>query len=472
MKSEKILTTKKAIVYSIGIFGIQMFIGYINTYQSQFYTSILGARLTVCAVIILAAKIISSFADPIIGNIIDSSNFKSGKMKPFVAMSAFPLAFLTTIMFVSINFSSDIVMYVYIAITTTLWNIAMSFADIPSAGMLALLSPRSDEKSSAAGFSNLFKSVALVVPNGVIPIACILTGSAIITKKEYLITAVIIAVLGMVCYAVMLKGTKEVVKSPAQKMSFKEMFRELSQNKMLLIVFLIYILGFGRNIAVSIGVQAAAVVFDTTTINIGSLSITLAGENLPILLGLGSGATSMISMAIAPVITKKIGAKKTYLAFGVYGTIISTVAYALFVSFGFFRGFWGIFIMQFLIGMMFGTHFYIPLVMLSDIVDYREMQTGKRTEGIQYAVLSLAIKLSNAFSVACGIFMVGLSGYVGTMTFTDVTPKMQNIVMAAYWLVPGICVALSCIPVLFYKIDGKVKQDIKEFIEAKPEARV
>ncbi len=467
MTSNKVLTTKKAILYSVGIFGVQMFIGYINTYQSQFYTSILGAKLTVCAIIILCAKVLSSFADPIIGNFIDNSSFKSGKMKPFVAISAFPLAFLTTIMFVSIDFSSDLMMYVYIAITTTLWNIAMSFADIPSAGMLALLSPSSDEKSSAAGFSNIFKSVALVVPNAVIPIACILTGSAVITKREYLITAIIIAVLGLICYAVMLCNTKEVVNSRAQNMSFKEMFRELSSNRMLLIVFLIYILGFGRNIAVGIGVQTAAVLFDTTTIHIGSLSITLAGENLPVLLGLGSGGTAMISMAIAPIITKKIGAKKTYIAFGVYGTIISTIAYILFISLGFFRGFWGIFVMQFFIGLMFGTHFYIPLVMLSDIVDYREMQTGKRTEGIQYAVLSLAIKLSNAFSVACGIFIVGLSGYIGTMVFADVTPKMQNIVMAAYWLLPGICTGLSCIPVLFYKIDGKVKKEINDYIAAK-----
>lgn len=470
IKPQKTLTAKKAIVYSLGIFGIQMFIGYINSYQSQFYTSILGAQLTVCAAIILVSKIISSFADPIIGNIIDRSNFKSGKMKPFVAMSALPLAFLTTIMFIKINFGSDVMMYAYITVTTVLWNIAMSFADIPSSGMLAVLSPDSDEKSAAAGISNTMKSVALVVPNGVIPVVCMLTKSASITEKEYLITAGIIAVLGLICYAVMLSGSKEVVKSQPNSMSIKSMFTELKENKMLLIVFLIYMLGFGRNIAVGIGVQTAAVVFDEVTIAIGSLKLTLAGENLPVLLGLGSGFTSLTSIVLAPIVAKRLGHKKTYLVFGVYGTIISTAAYILFVACGnTFRGFWGIFVMQFAIGLMFGTHFYIPLAMLSDIVDYREMQTGKRTEGIQYGVLSLAIKLSNAFSVAVGIFIVGLSGYVGTMTFAQVTPHMQNVVMAAYWLVPGICTGLSCIPILFYVIDDKTKARFREY-SAKKEA--
>ena len=88
----KTLPFGKALIYGIGIFGIQFFIGYINSYQSQFYTSILRADLTICAIIILVAKLISSFADPVIGNIIDRSHFKSGKMKPFVAMSALPLS--------------------------------------------------------------------------------------------------------------------------------------------------------------------------------------------------------------------------------------------------------------------------------------------------------------------------------------------------------------------------------------------
>ena len=129
-KQKKTLTLGKIVVYSVGIFGIQLLIGYINTYQSQFYTSVLAADLTKCALIILIAKIISSFADPIIGNIIDSAHFKSGKMKPFVAMSILPFAIITTLMFVAFDFKSDFSKYAYITVTTVLWNVAMSFADL------------------------------------------------------------------------------------------------------------------------------------------------------------------------------------------------------------------------------------------------------------------------------------------------------------------------------------------------------
>lgn len=468
--SSRVLTFGNAIMYGLGIFGVQFFIGYMNGYQSQFYTSILGANLTICAVIILAGKIISSIADPIIGNIIDNSHFKSGKMKPFIKMSALPLAIITTLMFVKLPFNNEIVMYGYITLTTILWNIAMTFADIPSQGLLALLSPHSSEKSMAAGISNTMKSISLAAPGVIVPLACILTGSAEITEKEYFITALIIDVIGLLLYLFMIKGSKEVVKSPPQHMSFKDMFLELKNNKMLMIVFMIYILGFGRNMAMGIGVQTAAVLFDTVEINLGSIHFALAGENLPILLGAACSIPSMISIVFAPMINSKLGEKKTYMVFGIYGTVISVAAYLLFTfAGGIFRSFWAIMIYQFMIGFMFGTHGYSPMVMLSDTVDYQEMKTGKRTEGIQYAVLSLGIKLSNALSVAVGIFIVGLSGYSGSMTYAEVTPSMQNTVLVAYWLIPGICVALSCIPVLFYKINDSVKAEIVEFKKSKGE---
>lgn len=470
-KQKKTLTFGKILIYSVGIFGIQLLVGYINTYQSQFYTSVLAADLTKCAVIILAAKIISSFADPIIGNIIDSAHFKSGKMKPFIAMSILPFAIITTLMFVAFDFKSDAAKYAYITVTTVLWNIAMSFADIPSQGMLAVLSSSSEEKNSCAGIANMLKSLALVAPNMFVPVICTLTGSAVITKKEYLISALVMGAIAIVFTGIMIKGSTEVVKSEPNRMSLKVMAKELFSNKPLMIIFLINMLGFGRNMSISIGVQAAAVLLDEVTVP--GLGITLAGENLPLILGVGAAIPSTLSVVLTPLISKKLGVKRTFMIFGVYGTIVAMGYYLLF-AFGpvWFHSLLGIIIGQFVINFMFGPHGFAPLIMLSDAVDYREMTTGKRTEGIQYSVLSLSIKLANAFSVAVGIFLVGISGYVGTMSFAEVTPHMQNVVMAAYWFVPGLCTGLSMIPMLFYKLDRKdVRAKMNEFI-AKRDSKV
>ena len=463
---QKTLSFGKMLTYGMGIFGIQMLVGYINTYQSQFYSKVLNADLMICAVIILAAKVLSSFADPVIGRLIDSSHFKSGKMKPFVAIGFLPFAVITLVMFTFIPFPNDILKYAYITFTTVLWNILMSFVDIPSQGMLAVLSPSAEEKNSAAGISNMLKSVGLIVPGIVVPIVCVITGSPDITKKEYFITAVAVCAMALLFVVLMLSSTKEVVKSEPQKMTLKVMFKELVSNKPLLIIFLINILGFGRNLAVNIGVQTAAVVFkEGFSITLFGNVIEFAGENLQLALGIGSSFTSFIGIMIAPIVAKKLGVKKTFLIFGVYGLVMSTAYYLLFV-FGpdFCRSFWGIFIGQFVISLMFGTHGYAPLVMLSDSVDYREMTTGKRTEGLQYSVLTLSVKLANALSVAIGIFIVGLSGYQADKPEL-ITPKMTYTVTAAYWLLPGICVGLSMLPILFYQLDRpEIQAKMKEFM--------
>ncbi|MBE6819059.1 MAG: hypothetical protein E7517_07900 [Ruminococcaceae bacterium] len=481
-KTNKTLPFGKAMIYGLGIFGIQFFIGYINSYQSQFYISQLGANLMVCAIIILIAKIISSFADPIIGNIIDRSHFKSGKMKPFVAMSALPLAIFTTLIFIKIDFHSTAVMYTYITVTTIIWNIAMSFADIPSQGMLPLLTPSSEERNSAAGISNFMKTIGLAAPGLVIPIICVLTKSenGAITEKEYLITALFIDVIGILCYVALFKGCKEVVKSQPTNMSFKAMFSEMKSNRNLMMVFLLLMLGFGRNMGMSVGVQAASVLFDKVTLPGGA---ELAGENLPILLGIGSTIGSVVSIILAPIINNKLGVKKTYFIFGIYGFVVSTVCYVLYIIGGpgaIFRSPLAAVLYQFFIGFMFGTHGFTPMVMLAETVDYREMTTGKRTEGTQYAVFSLGVKLSNAFSVAVAIFLVGLCGYTTQIPagYSSVCNYLQqtgntvvpNTILAAQWLIPGICTLLSCIPVYFYTINKKEQKEIEEFMTKKIES--
>ena len=475
-KATKTLSFGKAMVYGLGIFGIQFFIGYINSYQSQFYTSVLGANLMVCAIIILIAKLISSFADPIIGNIIDRSHFKSGKMKPFVGMSALPLAIFTTLIFVKINFTSDAAMYTYITVTTIIWNIAMSFADIPSQGMLPLLTPSAEERNSTAGISNFMKTIGLAAPGLVIPIICVFTKSAVITEKEYLITAIFIDIVGLLCYLALIKGSKEVVQSEPTNMSFKAMFSEMKSNRNLMMVFLLLMLGFGRNMGMSVGVQAASVLFD----KIEFAGITLSGENLPIILGIGSTIGSVVSIVTVPMINNKLGVKKTYFIFGIYGFVVSTISYVLYIiggPNGIFRSLIAAVLYQFFIGFMFGTHGFTPMVMLAETVDYREMQTGKRTEGTQYAVFSLGVKVSNAFSVAVAIFLVGLCGYTtqipaqfdSVYAYAQANPVIPNTVLAAQWLIPGICTLLSCIPVYFYTINKKEQKEIEAFMKQKVE---
>ena len=476
-------------IYALGLMGINLGIGLINSYQAEFFNKILRADLMAVAGIILAAKFISIIADFVIGNLIDRANFKAGKMRPWILISAFPLAVLTMFSFAGFNFSDSVGgtvgKYIYIVFIVVLWNISMTLADIPSQGMLSLISKNADEVNNAAGLGNTLKSIALAAPGVFISFVCILTGSGgAVRKEEYLITAGIMAGLGLIFQLLMYFKCKEVVKSNvAAGMSFKEMFRELKNNKMLLIVFGTYILGFGRNIGLGIAVQATCILIrdgiDLSFIGMG----TLYGDACSWAIGITSAISSMVTIVLNPIINKKLGEKRYFIIAGFYGfivTLVSTLAYALSPDKSFARSIWAIWIYQFLLGFAYGPNGYLPMVMTADIVDYQEWKTGKRTEGTQFAILSMSNKLSNALSVSLGILFVGMIGYnaasyaeaasVGVQGSVEnlnsianyVTYDMQNKTWLVYFLLPGLCMLASSLLMFFYKIDEKTKKQMRE----------
>lgn len=467
-------------MYALGVMGINLAIGLVNSYQAEFFNNILGANLMIFAAILLASKFISIVADFVIGNLIDRANFKSGKMRPWILISAFPLAVVTMITFVFIPFNGNAAgMYVYITFMTVLWNVSMTLADIPSQGMLALLSNDGIEKNDAAGLANTLKSIALACPGVIVTIVGMLTGSEVTGKTEYLITAGIMCGLGLIFQLLMYFKTKEVVISrTSSAMSFKEMFKELKNNKMLIIMFLTYILGFGRNIGLGIAVQATYILVrdgvDLSFLSFLGFEGKLYGPAISWAIGITSAVSSMVTIVFNAAINKKLGEKKYFIGAGLYGFAISVISVIMYCCGGTaLRSFWAILIYQFFLGFAYGPNGFLPMVMTSDIVDYQEWKTGKRTEGTQFAILSMANKLSNALSVAVGIFLIGAIGFSASKASgiienapetisTYITDDMQNKAWIIYFLIPGLCMLASSIPMFFYKIDEKTKKQMRE----------
>lgn len=465
-------------MYALGVMGINLAIGLVNSYQAEFFDKMLGANLIIIAIIILVAKFVSIIADFVIGNLIDRANFKAGKMRPWILMSAFPLAVLTMFSFAAFNFPDTAAgsagKYVYICIITILWNISMTMADIPSQGMLPFVCNNSNDTNNAAGMANTLRSIALASPGIFITIVSMITGSDGVGKTEYLITAGVMTGLGLIFQLLMYFKAREEYKSEQRNgMSFKEMFLELKSNKMIMIVLGQYLLGFGRSIGLSIAVQASCIfIRDGLDLSFIGMGI-LRGDQASWAIGVTSAVSSMITIVLNPLINKKLGEKKYFIGAGFYGFLIALIGYLLYVFAGApFRSFWAIWIYQFLLGFSYGPNGYLPMIMTSDIVDYQEWKTGKRTEGTQFAILSMSNKLSNALSVSLGLLLIGAIGYksesyfaaieAGQAVSTYVTDDMQNKAWAIYFLLPGLSMLASSILMFFYKIDGKTKEIMKK----------
>ena len=493
-KQKKKALTGNMWIYALGVMGINFAIGLVNSYQAEFFNKILHADLIAVAIIILVAKFVSIFADFIIANLIDRANFKSGKMRPWILFSAFPLFVFTMFSFAGFRFPDTsggrVGMYVYITVIIILWNVSMTMADIPSQGMLKMVAGTPDDINNAAGVANTLKSISLACSGVFITIVCMLTGSGDVGWKEYLITSAVLAGIGLALQLLMyFKGKEEYKVNVSSAMSFKEMFRELKGNRMIQIVLFTYLLGFGRNIGLSIAVQASCILIrdgiDLTALGLGYMS----GDACSWAIGITSAASSMVTIVLNPMINKKLGEKKYFIIAGFYGFAVCLIGYLVYIfspETSFARSIWAIFIYQFFLGFAYGPNGYLPMVMTSDIVDYQEWKTGKRTEGTQFAILSMSNKLSNALSVSLGLLLIGAIGYqadkyaeVAKVGYDAagklvdraaniesihgyVTAGMQNKAWAIYFLLPGLCMLASSLIMFFYKIDDKTKKQMRE----------
>lgn len=459
LQNKKYLTVKELIFYSLGLFGLQAIIFYINSYQVEFYSGsgmIEASKMVIVTFIILAAKLVSAVFDPLIGNLIDSKKGgKHGKLKPFIVISTIPLSILTVLIFCKVNLTG-FALYAYIFVTTTLWSVAMTLGDVPSQGMSAVITPNPMERNNLIGFSGTLKSIGQAAPYVVVPAVCLCVpgGAGIegtISTTEYLWCAIVISVLGSLMFLGIFFFNKERVPYEAERVSLKDMFGIIKNNKYLLLVVASYFLGFARQGAMAIQAQTANAI--------------LGGANKIIILGISTAVGTVISMAVTPILIKKFDEKKVFIAMSIYGGVSSVLAYlvAVWTNFNLIA----LIATLFLMGLQFGAVNIMPMIMVADSVDYYEWKTGKRTEGVAYAVLSLCIKVTLALGAAVCLAWVfaDFTGYQANMTeFSD---SVKKGVFFSYTVIPGITSALAAIPIFFYDLVGDKKKQISADLAAR-----
>lgn len=464
--TQKHMNVKEIAAYSLGLFGFQAIVGLLNSYQVEFYTSFAGADMlsiaAVAGIIILVAKIVSAVFDPIVGNLIDRKEGKHGKLKPFILYSLAPLLIMSVVIFIEVPFRGA-ALYAYIFVTYLIWSLAMTLGDVPSQGIASVLTPNPTERTNVVSIANTLKQIGFSACVVIVPVVSLIVpgGSQVfgyegdkdtpISSTEYLVTAIVVAVLGCALFSLIYFVNKERVPYSAEKMTFGEMFRSLKDNKPLMMVIISYFFGFGRQMSMGIQVQAA--------------NALLGGQNLVAALGITTAVGSMISMALTPVLIKKLGEKKVFIGMSIYGFVISLIA--------FFVGTDNkvpMFICLFLIGLQFGAVTLMPMIMTADCVDYYEHKTGKRTEGSAYAVLSLTIKVCLAMGTALGLIFISVSKYnPGAAVIEDST---KSLIYFAYTAMPGIFSLLAIFPMLKYDIVGDKKKQIAAELAERRAAKI
>ncbi len=440
--------------YGFAGLGQNMVYGMMNTYLMIFYTDVFLIPSTAVGTMFLVAKLWDAINDPIMGTLVDRTRTKYGKMRPYLLYTPIPIAIITILLFIAPSMSSTGKL-IYIYVTYILWGMIYTACDVPYWSLSSVMTPHIGERTNLVSFTRFLTGIGMAMPTIVVSalmflkdkgIANVVAGS---NAKIYGFTAILMSVIGCALLSLGFFGTKERVQQNEEKPSFLESLGYLVKNKDLIMILLCNLLAFPK------AIQGTASTYVATYL--------LGGGQWVVILGIPSSIANIISYAITPALVKKFGAIKTYIIANIYTLIPMGLLY--FIG---YNNIPVILIFIFLMGLASGTISVVPTILIADCVDYMELKTGQRAEGVSFSVQTFMAKASSALQGWVSGLLLAVFCYVAPVVINGVTVEQTQSaatmsgMWAMYTIIPAAGSILCIIPLLFYSLKGKKLADMQK----------
>ena len=458
------------IAYACGNLGQSAFYNAMSTYFIVYVTGCLfsgvdkalAAKLIgVITSLVVIIRIAEIFIDPLLGNLIDNTNTKWGRFRPWQffggLISAVLLAVIFSGMFGLVNVNTTLFIVLFV-ITFVVLDVFYSLRDISYWGMIPALSSDSHERSTYTALGSFTGSIGY---NGitvvVIPIVSYFTWTLTGAKGEgqagWTSFGIIVGLLGILTAWTVAFGTKEstnALRAKAQKNGNPlEAFKALFQNDQLLWVALSYLLYAIANVA-------------TTGVLMYMFKFILNNYAAYSIVGVVSVIAGIIMAPLYPILNKRIPRRYLYLG----GMVLMVLGYLLFIV-----GTDNLAVVT--VGLVF---FYLPqtfiqmtaILSLTDSIEYGQLKNGKRNEAVTLSVRPMLDKIGGALSNGITGFIAVAAGMTGNATAADMTPSNIHTFEICAFYVPLILIVLSLLVFMFkVKIDEKMHAKIVKELEAK-----
>lgn len=142
------------ICFGMGDFGINGAFTFVSSYLLYFYTDSAKLNLNTAGTILLLGRVTDAVISILAGILLDKTNTRSGKSRPFLFVGTLPMFTFMCLLFVMPDIS-DGAQLLYGCFIYMLFSIFYAFINVPYSTMLSLLTADSKERLSF----NIFKNV-------------------------------------------------------------------------------------------------------------------------------------------------------------------------------------------------------------------------------------------------------------------------------------------------------------------------
>ena len=453
----KPFTKKDKLSYMCGDLGCNMSFA-LNSYLMLFWTQYMGLSLAVWGVIILVLKLWDAINDPIMGALMDAIKPKPGqsKFKPWIFWGSLVLLFSGAICFIPIPTADLWVKITICVVGYLLWDLSYTIVNVPYGSLNAAITADATERASLSTWRSIGAFIANILLAVLIPMF-VYNDEGQVLGQYLIIIGLICGLFGFLFFQILCRGTTERVFIDYEEQQKKEKFNYLKSIK-----------AFVTNRAamaftfVSI-FQLLAMAFMQ---NCSTLYIQQTFPSFTKFSGIVSMLGFLPTFFFIPFISKlvkKFGKKEAStwpLLLGIVGGLL--LIFLPMENLPELPGLVLWILPSMLLGLSIGVNSLVGWAMVADCIDYHEVKTGKREEGVVYATYSLGRKLAQGFGASLVSLLLITTGYIPELQEAQPVGVNSNI-RILLGIVYIVCFVAQFVLLLFvYNIDKKKVQEMAQ----------
>jgi len=381
---------------------------------------VVGLDPRLASIAALVGIIWDAINDPLVGVLTDRMRSRWGRRRPFLLFFAIPFGASFVLLWWAPPWHSQIALTITITLAFMISDTFETLCGVPFASLLPELSPDYDGRTTLTSFRiffNLLASLVTAVAAPAIVDACMAAG--LTQQQGYLVVAGIFGGLAAIPFLLIFAVVRERFGSadrPQETTTFRRTVRIAWANIPFRFATLIYMLNW-----ITFDLVALLLPFYLLYwIARGNMlaSVSLLGISLP----LESAVFALLLITATAVLpfwlwlSHRLGKHTAYIIgmvfwagvqIGIYMVQPGQITLVL----------W----MAFLAGLSVSAAHVLPDAMFPDVIEWGELRTGRRQEGIYYGVKNFIRKLTGALAIFVALQMLGWFGYqtppTGTTTF-------------------------------------------------------
>ncbi len=398
--SSELLPLRLKAAYGVGDAAPAMAAVIISFFQLFFLTSVAGLSPIAAGSILLVARFVDGVTDPVMGWISDRTRSRFGRRRFWLLVGAVPFGVLFALQWLVPPVDPALRWWYYLVIIS-LFSVAFTVIHIPYTSLTPELTRDYNERTSLNSFRFAFSIGGSLTAGVLHPIV---VGQFASPQVGYTVAGLLFGTLMIFPMLITFGGVRERHQqaSDAPPQALLELLRALVSNRPYLFVVGIYLCSW-----MAIQVTSAVLPFYIT--------FWLQRPDLFSVMILAVQGTALVFLFIWTWLSKRIGKKGVYLLgmliwIAVQGGLFFVQPDQVNLAIG----------LGVLAGAGVATGYLMPWSMLPDVMEYDELVSGQRREGLFYGMMVFIQKLG----IALGIFLVGV--FLETQGFiADVLPGGQ-----------------------------------------------